>query len=366
MTTTTIAPPATAPQAPARRPVPRKIRSMTFDDWMSLWGSVLSSLALVELVYEHILDGSGTLGFLVTWYAVFLVLYAGVVALSNPRPVVVDRLVTTALWAAAGVVIFALGSTVIYTFYKGWPAFRHLNFFTKTAAGVSPTASLNQGGVFHAIVGTFVEVGIAVAASVPLGIGTAVYMSEVGGRFSRVVRTVVEAMTALPEILAGLFVYVILIVGPLHLPKSGIAASAAMTVTMVPIIARAAEVALRVVPGGLREASLALGASQWRTVRKVVLPSARAGLATATILGTARGVGETAVVLITSGASTFLAVNPVKNPMNSLPLYIFTAVKTGIPLQVTRAFGAASVLLVIVLILFVTTRILSRDKAVRR
>jgi phosphate transport system permease protein len=366
MTMTTNAPPATAPpHTQPRRDVPRKIRVLTFDDWMSLWGSVLSSLALVTIVYEHLLDGSGTLGFLVTWYLTFLVIYAGVVALSNPRPVVVDRLVTTALWASAGVVVFALSSTVIYTLSKGLHAYVHLNFFTQTMAGVTPTAPLTQGGIFHAIVGTFVEVGIAIAVSVPLGIGTAVYMSEVGGRFSRLVRTVVEAMTALPEILAGLFVYVVLIV-EFGLPKSGIAASAAMAVTMVPIIARASEVALRVVPGGLREASLALGASKWRTVRKVVLPSARAGLATATILGVARGVGETAVVLITSGASTFLAINPVKNPMNSLPLFIFTSVKTQEPTAITRAFGAASVLLVMVLMLFVATRILSRDKAAQR
>ena len=110
----------------------------------------------------------------------------------------------------------------------------------------------------------------------PLGIGTAVYMTEVGGRGSQLVRTVVESMTALPEILAGLFVYVVLIV-EFGLPKSGLAASIAMAVTMVPIIARAGEVALRVVPGGLREASSALGATHWKTVRKVVLPSARAG-----------------------------------------------------------------------------------------
>jgi phosphate transport system permease protein len=365
MTVPAMAPIAAQPRAVPTRPQPRKIRVLTFDDWMSLGGSLLSSLVLVDIVYEHLLDGSGTLGFLVVWYLTFLFFYAGVVAMSNSRPIVIDRMVTTALWAAAGVIMFALGTTVFYTFYKGWHAYVHLNFFTSTMAGVSPTAPLSQGGVFHAIIGTFVEVGIAVAVSVPFGIGTAVYMSEVGGRFSRLVRTVVEAMTALPEILAGLFVYVVLIV-EFGAPKSGIAASIAMSVTMIPIIARAAEVALRVVPGGLREASLALGASKWRTVRKVVLPSARAGLATATILGVARGVGETAVVLITSGASTFLAVNPIKNPMNSLPLFIFTSVKTGEDLQKVRAFGAASVLLVLVLILFVTTRILSRDKAVQR
>jgi len=128
-------------------------------------------------------------------------------------------------------------------------------------------------------VGSVIEVSIAILVSVPLGIGTAIYMAEVGGRGSKLVRTVVEAMTALPEILAGLFVYVVLIVY-LGLSKSGLAASMAMAVTMIPIIARASEVALRVVPGGLREASSALGASQWKTVRKVVLPTARAGLAT--------------------------------------------------------------------------------------
>jgi phosphate transport system permease protein len=294
-----------------------------------------------------------------------LLLYAALVGMSNPRPVVVDRLVTTAAWVAGGIVVFALATTVVFTFSRGHSALAHLNFFTDDMSGVSPTSPLSQGGIFHAIVGSAVEVGIATAVAVPLGIGTAVYMAEIGGRGSRLVRTVVEAMTALPEILAGLFVYVVLIVG-FGLPKSGIAASAAMTVTMIPIIARAAEVALRVVPGGLREASLALGASRWRTVRQVVLPSARAGLATATILGLARGVGETAVVLITSGASSYLTVNPTKNPMNSLPLLIFTDLKTAQPLAIDRAFGAASVLLAIVLLLFVTTRVLSRDKTGRR
>jgi phosphate transport system permease protein len=190
-------------------------------------------------------------------------------------------------------------------------------------------------------------------------------MSEVGGRLSGLVRTVVEAMTALPEILAGLFVYVTLIVG-LGWPPSGSAAAIAMSVTMIPVIARAGEVGLRVVPGGLREASLALGASRWATVRKVVLPNAAGGLVNASIMGVARGSGETAVVLITSGASTYLNVNPFKNPMNSLPLYIWTVIKSGETAEVPRAFGAASVLLLIVLVPASISRYLSRDKAGRR
>jgi phosphate transport system permease protein len=345
--------------------VPRTVRTFTADDWLSLIGSLLSSLALVTVVYEHILDGSGTVGFSVCWYFAFLLIYASVVAMSNPRQIVAERLVTAALYAAALLVVFALSTTVVYTFVKGSHALVHLNFFTHDMSGVSPLEPLNEGGILQSIVGTVIEVGIAIAISLPLGLGTAVYMSEVGGRWSRVVRTVIEAMTALPEILAGLFVYVTLIV-EFGLPKSGLAVSAAMAVTMVPIIARASEVALRVVPNGLREASHALGASHWKTVRKIVLPSARAGLATAAILSIARGIGETAIPLITSGASSFLTFNPTENPMNSLPLTIFAAFETGEPTAIARAFGAASVLLAMVLALFVVIRLLARDKATVR
>jgi phosphate transport system permease protein len=230
---------------------------------------------------------------------------------------------------------------------------------------VSPTAPLNQGGILHAIVGSLIELGIATVVSLPLGIGTAVFMVEVGGKFARVVRTVVEAMTALPDILAGLFIYTTLIVG-LGFQRSGFCAAMALSVMMLPIIARSADVALRVVPGGLREAGLALGASQWQTVWRVVLPTCRSGLATAVILGMARAVGETAPVLITSGASTFFNINPLNNPMNSLPLYILTAVRSGEPRFIERGFGAGIVLLVMVLILFGIARFLSRSKVASR
>jgi phosphate transport system permease protein len=354
-----------APAAPPSPPKPRRVATLTFEDRVSLAGSLLSSFALVTVLFEHLANGSGTLGFLLSWFGAFLLVYGGVLALSNPRAIVVERLVTATLYAAAGVVIFALGTTIVYTVAQGWRALDHLNFFTHDMSGVSPLAPLNEGGILAPIVGTVVEISIAVAAALPLGVGTAIYMSEVGGSGSHFVRTVVEAMTALPEILAGLFVYVTLIVG-FGLPKSGLAVSAAMFVTMVPIIARASEVALRLVPGGLREASSALGGSHWRTVRKVVLPSARAGLATALILAIARGVGETAIVLICSGASSFLTFNPTGVPMNSLPLFIYTAYVTHEPTAITRAFGAASVLLVLVLSLFALTRFVSRNKAARR
>ncbi len=331
---------------------------------VALVGSLVASLALVAVGYLHILDFSGLVGFLVCWYLTFMVVYTVVLSVTYPGFIVLERLVAATLYVASAIVLFALGTTVVYTFIQGWHALVHVNFYTHDMAGVSPTAPLTQGGIFHAIVGTVVEVAIAVAIALPLGIATAVYLNEVGGRGSQLVRTVVEAMTALPEILAGLFVYVFLIV-EFGLPKSGIAASVAMAVTMTPIIARAAEVSLRVVPAGLREASEALGAPNWRTTWKVILPSAGTGLATAVILAIARGIGETAVVLICSGASSFLTYNPTGEPMNSLPLFIYTEYITHEPTAIARAFGAASVLLIMVLALFVVTRFLVRDRSGR-
>lgn len=344
---------------------PRPLQVATVDDRMTLIGSLLGSLSLVWLLYTQILPLSGKVGFVICWYLAFLAMFAAVTALSHPRPVVIDRLAASAISGAALVVGEALASTVIYTLAKGFHAYTHLAFWTHDAAGVRPTAPLSQGGITHAILGSLIELGIATLVSLPLGIGTAVYMVEVGGKFSRIVRTVVEAMTALPDILAGLFIYTVLIL-TLGFERSGFCAGVALSVMMLPIIARSADVALRVVPGGLREAGLALGASQWQTIWRVVLPTCRSGLATAVILGLARAVGETAPVLITSGASTFSNHNIFHNPMNSLPLYIFTAVRSGEPTFITRGFGAASALLIIVMILFVTARFLARDKQARR
>ena len=361
-TLTRPAEPATA-QRPADQP--RRLQARTQDDVLSLAGAAIASLAIVWLVFEQLLAWSGTLAFLACWYAGFLALYAGLTALTSSRPIVLERVAAT--WIHAGAFIVALGLTtaVGYTFIKGQPALAHWNFFSQDMAGVGPTDPLSKGGILHAVVGSLVEIGIAVAVSVPLGVGTAVYMTEVGGRLSRVVRTIVEAMTALPSIVAGLFIYTTLIVG-LHFPRTGFTAAMAISVMMLPIIARAGDVALRVVPGGLREAGLALGASQWSTVWRVVLPTARPGLATAVILGVARSVGETSPVLLTSGASSYLNLNPFQDPMNSLPLFVFSSVRSGESLYIARGFGAASVLLALVLVLFVITRLVARQRVSSR
>jgi phosphate transport system permease protein len=353
-------------QPPQRDDVPRPLRRRSVDDVSSLLGSAAGALAFVWVVYEHVLLWSGTLGFIVCTWVMFVALYAAVSLLSNPLPIVRDRVASVVVTSAAVLVGFALATTIVSTFVTGWPALHHLNFFRNDMSGVAPgTDPLTKGGVEHAIVGTGIEVALATLISLPLGLGTAIYLSEVGGRGAVVVRTVVEAMTALPDILAGLFIYVVLII-LLGWERSGVAAAIALSVTMTPVIARSAEVVLRVVPSGLREAGLALGASRWQTVLRIVMPTARAGLATSLILGIARVAGETAPLLIVSGSTTFFNDNPFHQPMNSLPLYIYAGVKSGQGLYIQRAYGAASVLLFLVLVLFVITRYLARNRTGKR
>ncbi len=343
---------------------PRTVGGRTRDDVFSLAGSAAGSLALTWLVFTIILGWTGRLGFVIVWFIVFAALYAAVTSWTNPRIAVVDRLASALVTAGAATVGIALASTVIFTVVNGIDALTHINFYTDDMAGVAPRDPLTQGGILHAIVGSFIMVGIATVVSLPLGVGTAIYITEVGSRGGKWVRTVVEAMIGLPDILAGLFVYVTLILA-LGTQRSGFAAGMALAIMMTPIIARSAEVQLRVVPGGLREAGLALGATRWRTVKGIVVPTAKAGLATALILGIARAVGETAPVLITSGASTFLNFNPLSEPMNSLPLFILFALRSGQPVYIERGFGAAVVLLGIVLALFVMARMLAKNRMSR-
>jgi phosphate transport system permease protein len=244
---------------------------------------------------------------------------------------------------------------VIYTLVKAFPALRHLNFYTQDGRAASPLTPLAQGGGLQAVVGTLIELGIALGISVPLGLLAAVFVNEVPGRYARFIRAVVDAMTAMPDVLAGLFIYATLIL-ILGLPKSGFCAGCALGVTALPIVCRASDVVMRLMPGGLTEASYALGAGQWRTVRYVTLPTVRSGLATAVILGAARAIGETAPVLLTSAATAFLTFKPLSGPMMSLPLMAYTFVEQPASVMIARGFGAAALLLILVVLLFAIAR----------
>jgi phosphate transport system permease protein len=344
----------------AAPPIPRpSLGKPTAEERFTVVGAWVSAFALAWVVTQRLLPLPGPAWLLVAWFVLGLVMSAVTTSMNGRRVDVVDRVVSGIVTSGAIVVGAALLSTVVFVIYRGWEPLLHLNFFIDDMAGVGPRDPFTEGGIGHAILGSAIELGIAIAVTLPLGIGTAVFMTEVGGRFAMIVRTIVEAMTALPSIVAGLFIYTVLIVA-LGFPRSGFAAAMALSVMMLPIIARAADVVLRVVPGGLREASLALGASRWRTVWHVVLPTARPGLATALILGVARGVGETSPVLLTSGVATFFVANPTDGVMNSLPLYIFKGARSPEPMDIERAFAAATVLLVLVLVLFVIARLVAR------
>jgi phosphate transport system permease protein len=339
----------------------RRLHTRQADDVLAVAGSALGGVSLVWLLYGNLLPTSGTLGFAVCSFGAFLVLYALVTAVRHGRTVIADRLAAATVYTLAGLVGAVLLLVVGYTFVRGSSAFLHGNFLTSDLSHAGPLDPLSRGGVLHALVGSLIEIAIAVAITVPLGIGCAVFLNEVRGPLARPVRTVVEAMTALPSIVAGLFVYATVLVAAGR-ERSGFAAAIAIGVMMLPIVARSAEVVLRVVPGGLREASLALGASQWGTVWRVVLPTARGSLVTALILGVARGIGETSPVLLTAGYTTYLNADPTHGAMVSLPLVTYTLARSAEPTDQARAFGAASVLFLLVMLLFVVARAAARRR----
>jgi phosphate transport system permease protein len=322
----------------------------------SVVGSASGALGLTWVLYERVLPLSGALGFWVCWYGAFLIFYAGVCRVQWPRRVVVDRIVTAIVASAALLVLVIVLDQIGYVLFRGWDAVRHSNFFSQTMSLAGPLDPLTSGGLLHALVGSLEQMAIATFIAVPLGVFAALFLVEVGGAFARPVRTIVEAMTALPEIIAGLFIYAFAVLS-LGIDQSGFAAALALTVMMIPIVTRSAEVILRLVPGGLREASYALGASQVRTVFTVVLPTARSGMATAVILAMARAVGETSPVLLTAGFTSGMNADPFSGPQVSLPLYIYSYVRFPQQTMVSRAFGAGLALMLMVLVLFAIARL---------
>ncbi len=347
MAAQTLAPPL-EPRVVIRRTTPEGTATVT--------GAAVGALGLVWLLYERVLPFTGVVGFWICWYVVFLLLYLVMARLQWDRLEASSRLAAVAL-GTGGVVSFVIvAEQVGYTLLRGSSAVTHLNFWTQSLAFAGPDTPLSVGGVLHAIIGSLEQLLLATAFAMPLGIATALYLAEVGGQLARIVRTIVEAMTALPDLVAGLFVYALLIL-TFGLQKSGICAAIAIGITIMPIVARASEVVLRIVPGTLREASYALGSTQWRTVLGVVLPTARSGLATAVVLAMARGIGETAPVLLVAGYTKELALNPFGGPQASLPLFIFNAVHVfATPRYDQRGFGAGFVLVVVVLALFAIAR----------
>lgn len=320
-------------------------------------GAAVAALSLTTLLHTQLLPFDGKVGFVVISYLAFFGFYALLASLESDGPAVRDRIAAALASSLAFLLLSVLVVVVVFTVWQGWRALPHLNFYVEDMSRTGPLDPLTKGGIAHAIVGTLLNTTIALLITIPLGVVTAVFLNELPGRFSRFVRTIVEAMTALPSIVAGLFIYATVILA-LGMGQSAFAAGLAVSVMMLPIVIRAGDVVLRLVPGNLREAALALGASQWRTVWYVVLPTTRSGLATAIILGTARGIGETSPVLLTAGGADSFNADPSNGWNSALPLYIFRTVNSPSAEFAIRAFGAGVALMVIVVLLFAVARVI--------
>lgn len=231
----------------------------------------------------------------------------------------------------------------------------NLPFLTENMRNASLFDPIGKGGILHAIVGTLMLIAIAIIISVPMGILTALYLTEIKGRAKGLIQFLVQAMSGVPSVVAGLFIYAAIILNT-PLRSSAFLGGLALTILMVPTVTRTAQEVLNLVPSDLREAGLAMGATQWKTVALVVVPAARSGLITATILGVARIAGETAPLLFTVGVFDSYNFNPLKGDQGTIPTVVWRALLGGTPESVQRAWSAILVLLIVVLIMFVLAR----------
>jgi phosphate transport system permease protein len=359
-------------RGPHRRParLRRRPREFTTTDVITLVASAVSASCLTWLVFARLLDGAGWFGFLVCAYLAFLVIFYVATADRFGRLVAVDRTVTVIVVSLALAVLVPLLALVIYIIVLGTKALR-VTFFLEDQGGITPVMPATSGGGSHAVVGTIQQVALALLWSLPLGLAAAVFLNESRSRWRKPVRVFVDAMSGLPSIVAGLFIFATLILpyaqsGIELFGYNGLMASFALAVTMLPTITRTVEVVLRLVPDGLREASLALGASRARTVWSVVFPTARTGMTTAVVLGIARAVGETAPLLFTAFGYDLMNSSPVSGPQESLPLFIYRNIRKPDQSAIDRGFAGALVLLIVVLFLFALARFLGRDRSKRR
>ncbi len=333
----------------AEAPRPRILRRITPAMLLELTGSAAASFSLAWLLVYRLGPFDGVFGLLICWYLAFVPIYALVVKEAHGTLAAKDRMSSVFVTTAGVLTVAPLAFIVVYVVGKGHEAALRWNFFSKDMAATGGGDPLSSGGLVHALIGSLEQVAIALVICVPLALATAVYMNEVRGRFAKAVRFFVNSMSGTPSIVAGLFIYSALV---LAFGFSGFSSALALSILMLPTVARTTEETLRLVPGGLREAALALGAPEWRVVLRVVLPTARSGIATAVILGTARIVGEAAPALLTAFGATGTNKNPFEDNQESLPTFIFSLIRQPSQNQQDRAWGGALVLLALVLLLF--------------
>jgi phosphate transport system permease protein len=323
--------------------------------------SLPSLIPIVLAAITVLLTGlSGKTGFALAWLvftSLIIVIWPILVKSKNLR----GDLILQSMVAVATLAFFTAVAWVLSSVLN--PGLRNFNFslLVGDSSVVEVDSPLNVGGLAHALVGSIIVVGLATLISVPFGILSALYITEVRGKLVPYVRFFIQAMSGVPSIVAGLFIYAALIVTQVF-PFTGFTGSLALAILMLPTVARTAEEVLRLVPDELRNAALSLGGTQTRTIFQVVLPSAKTGLITAVILGIARVAGETAPLLLTAFGGNTVNLNPFSGTMATLPWYIFSQMSLGTENDVARAWVAALTLLVLVTLIFSTARILGRSR----
>jgi phosphate transport system permease protein len=350
-------PPAVPQQARAERVKPLPLTHPKLPRWApwlvaGLAGAASSLLAL-------------TLGWGPVAWALVAVLVYGLALptwslLVENRRAATDRVVSTLVWVAFALALVPLVS-LLWTVLANGLHVIDAQFLTYSMRNVIGPG----GGIYHAIMGTVLITLAAAVISVPVGLLTAVYLVEYGqrGSLARTITFLVDVMTGIPSIVAGLFAYALfaLVFGPGV--RMGIGGSVALSLLMIPIVVRSCEEMLKLVPAELREASYALGVPKWRTIVKVVLPTAMPGIITGITLAIARVIGETAPLLIIAGSTDSLNLNLFGERMMTLPVFIYYSfTQPGVPAEygIDRAWGAALVLIAIVMALNLLARLLGR------
>jgi phosphate transport system permease protein len=325
----------------------------------SAWGALVVAAVIIGVVLA--LTGGFGIGL---WVFLSVVLYAvGFYIVSRVVEggrKATDRLVTIIVSSAFGLALIPLISVVVTVVGNGVARFDGA-FFTESMRGVVGAG----GGGYHAIIGTLIVTALAAVMSIPIGVLTAVYLVEYGtkSRLARAITFFVDVMTGIPSIVAGLFAFALfaLFFGPAI--RLGFAGAVALSVLMIPVVVRSTEEMLKIVPNELREAAFALGTPKWRTITRVVIPTAIAGIASGITLAIARVIGETAPLLIVAGLTTGLNFNPFSGRMTTLPVFAFNSYSApGVPREpfIDRAWTAALVLIIIVLVLNLVARLVAR------
>ena len=270
-----------------------------------------------------------------------------------------DRVVTSLVWVAFLLAVVPLASLVWSTVQRGTKVL-DVYFLTHSMGVVADSEA--GGGIYHAILGTLQQVGLATLIAAPVGVLTAIYLVEYGrGNLARAVTFFVDVMTGIPSIVAGLFILSLMLM--FDMQPFGFAGSLALAILMMPVVVRSTEEMLKLVPNELREASLALGVPKWRTILKVVLPTSIGGITTGIMLAVARIAGETAPVLLLVFGSKFINANPFEGAQASLPLYIYQQYGSGEATAYDRAWAASLTLIAFVMILNLVARGIARWKA---